>query len=101
MGVDLKLLSPFLSPVSVLGALMLYLSLLIFSNYYYRDRSKCPYLYRNGVALAAFAIGLFSGNVFGMPGLANTATTFFVLWCLEKYCELHTINNWNGWVLVL
>ena len=33
--------------------------------------------------------GPFLDSVFGMTGLANTATTFLVLWCLEKYCEIH------------
>ena len=36
-----------------------------------------------------------------LPGLANTAVTFTVLWLVEKYAELHLEAQWNGWVLLL
>ena len=32
---------------------------------------------------------------------ANTATTFTVLWLVEKYAELHLEARWNGWFLLL
>ena len=34
-------------------------------------------------------------------GLRNVSITFFVLYVLEKYVELHQELRWNGWVLIL
>ena len=46
-------------------------------------------------------LGAAGGWVCGVPGLANTATTFTVLWLVEKYAELHLEARWNGWFLLL
>jgi len=102
MQVDPAIVAPFQSPVSVLGSVNLFLCLLIMSSYYYeRTRGGGDYLRRNGTFLAAAMAAMYVGQVFGLTGMANTATTFFVLWVLEKYSELHFENNWNMWVFVL
>ena len=44
---------------------------------------------------------LWAQNTVGLLGMANTTTTFFVLWCLEKYSDFHLDQRWNGWVLLL
>lgn len=97
-------LGPFDSPLSVVGALTLYLALLIVSSLYYeRDRHgmKGRYAALNLATSAALFLGVGAGGVCGVPGLANTAVTFTVLWLVEKYAELHLEAQWNGWVLLL
>merc|ERR1711959_496924 len=59
------------------------------------------YLRNNAIFLVFCVLAIGVGNVYGMLGMANTAVTFLVLWVLEKYCDLHTRNRWNMWVLVL
>ena len=56
---------------------------------------------RNWVLVVCLLAGMLAGNLEGMPGLTNTATTFAVLWLMEKYCELHFEMKWNTWLLVL
>ena len=102
--VEPEVLALFQSPVNVLGAVMLFLCLLIMSNLYYCDAYRgCggDYLRRNATFMAAASCAMYCGNVYGMQGLSNTATTFFVLWLMEKYCELHISQEWNVWVMVL
>ena len=41
------------------------------------------------------------GHILGLPGLANTASTFGVLWAMAKYSEVHVEAGWSGWVLLL
>jgi len=41
------------------------------------------------------------GNTYGMNGLANTSTTFLVIYSMEKYIEWYVEMEWNGWVLML
>lgn len=106
-GVEPSWLAPFRSPVSVFGGILLYLALLILSNVHYprggyrRRGPSSSYLRVNAVALATLLLGVLAGRVVGMEGLANTATTFLVLWLLEKYIDLHTYAEWNAWVLML
>ena len=59
------------------------------------------YIRRNVIFLLCALIAIYIGNVFQMNGLANTATTFLVLWMLEKYCEIHFELKLNIWVLIL
>jgi hypothetical protein len=96
-------LDVFQSPVSVLGSVLLFLCLLIMSNKYYYDggNNTLYYVWRNVAFLVSAMLAIYMGNVFGMTGLANTATTFLVLWLLEKYCEVHNELGFNFWVLIL
>jgi len=98
-------LGPFDSPLSVVGALTLYLALLIVSSLYYergrRAEKRTRYALLNLATMAALLLGAAGGWVCGVPGLANTATTFTVLWLVEKYAELHLEARWNGWFLLL
>lgn len=104
-------LQPFAPACTVLGALTLYLALLIVSSRYYypyeaHGRSTQPtkrlsYEFRNWVLVFCLLAGMLVGNLEGMPGLTNTATTFAVLWLMEKWCELHFECKWNTWLLVL
>jgi hypothetical protein len=101
-------LQPFAPACTVLGALTLYIALLIMSSrYYYYDydyrlsRNILGYAPRNGIMIVCLVAGLVVGNLEGMPGLTNTANTFGVLYLVEKYCELHFENKWNLWLLML
>ena len=100
----------FESPVAVLGSVMLFLCLLCMSCLYYPDNRTrggsvtsegAFYIRRNVIFLLCALIAIYIGNVFQMNGLANTATTFLVLWMLEKYCEIHFELKLNIWVLIL
>merc|ERR1712100_868427 len=94
-------LAVFESPATVLGSVMLFLCLLIISNKYYYsrgDQHRLAYFQRNAAFLVAAVVAIAMGSVFGMTG---PATTFLVLWCLEKYCEIHFEAGWNAWVLLL
>jgi len=93
-------LAPFVSPLTVMGALTLYLALLILSSRWYESHTA-TLQYRNMLMIAALVAGLFAGNTFGMQGLANTATTFLVMFIVEKYVEVHVEKHWNVWVMVL
>ena len=62
---------------------------------------KGRYAALNLATMAALLLGVSAGWVCGVPGLANTAVTFTVLWLVEKYAELHMEARWNGWVLLL
>eukprot|EP00927_Polykrikos_kofoidii_P065980 TRINITY_DN61667_c0_g1_i1.p1 TRINITY_DN61667_c0_g1~~TRINITY_DN61667_c0_g1_i1.p1 ORF type:complete len:655 (+),score=91.74 TRINITY_DN61667_c0_g1_i1:145-2109(+) len=88
-SVDSFYLGPFVSGVSVLGGIGHYLALLIRSNYWYR---RARYFRYNMLMLGSLVLGVAVGRVFGMPGLANTATTFFALWLLEKNIELKNMG---------
>jgi len=94
-------LVPFVSPLTVVGALTLYLALLILSSRWYERSDSSTYGYRNALMITALVAGLFVGNTFGMQGLANTATTFLVMFVMEKYVEVHVEKHWNVWVMVL
>lgn len=99
----------FESPVAVLGSVMLYLCLLIMSSLHYpKNRTHgsvtsedALYIRRNIIFLLCALMAIYVGNVFTMNGLGNTATTFLVLWMLEKYAELHFELNLNIWLLIL
>jgi len=97
-------LEPFLSPISIVGNIMLFLSLLIMSSRYYfphRGRDATSYLHRNLAMMSALASAQFFGHTLGLQGMANTSTTFTVLYVLEKYGEWHVEAKLNGWLLML
>jgi len=110
-GVQLAF-QPFESAVSVLGSLVLFLALLIMSSRHYRPEGRRDwrsgdgwltrhYVQMNLAMIFAMCICELLGHVLGMAGLANTATTFLVLWLMEKYVEVHLEAKWNGWLLTL
>merc|ERR1712216_941853 len=87
MGMPMDLLTPFQSPVSVFGSIMLFFTLLIMSNLYYQDypySAGFNYFRRNGVFLLIAMVSIGVGHMYGMAGMANTGTTFLVLWVIEK-----------------
>lgn len=108
-GISNEYIHPFSGALTIFSATLLLLALLIFSSYYYRPRFREYHNYYNYgddyairqipmiVCLSGF---LFFGNIFNMVGLVNTATTYLVFYCMEKYCDAHYKFRWNSWVLM-
>lgn len=102
-------LAPFRSAVSVFGSIVFFLAMLIMSSRFYHPShrrgigpsGRHPYLFVNFVTLVTLLGFMAVGLVGGLPGMANTATVFMVLWLVEKYADFHVTSAWNGWVLVL
>jgi len=98
-GDDMRFI-PFSTASTVFGSIVSNLGMLILSSKWLRIPS-ITYWKQNvlniGLMLGSSAIG----NIFGIPGLANTATTFLVMYCMEKYVEWYVEMEWNGWVLTL
>ena len=97
-GVVRTTFAPFRSASFVMGGIVYYLAMLIISSQYYTYHR---YNQMQGMTVASLLAGLFVGRVFGIPGLANTATVFTAFYITEKYVELHTNMDWNGWFLIL
>jgi len=96
-GVESKILNPFASSVSVLCGLGHFLALLIMSNRYYRSKA---YSKNNAIMLASLLGFELVGRIYGLEGLANTTTTFFVLWALEKGLEIRDLLGISHWFVV-
>eukprot|EP00928_Gymnodinium_smaydae_P046134 TRINITY_DN30733_c0_g1_i1.p1 TRINITY_DN30733_c0_g1~~TRINITY_DN30733_c0_g1_i1.p1 ORF type:complete len:723 (+),score=72.05 TRINITY_DN30733_c0_g1_i1:60-2228(+) len=99
-GIDSMYLKPFASGVSVLGGVGHYLALLIMSNAYSRGKQRDRYVLHNGSMVVSLVASLLAGNYLGMSGLSNTATTFFVLWGIDKARELSMLCKLSAWFLV-
>eukprot|EP00051_Salpingoeca_urceolata_P014905 m.190296 g.190296 ORF g.190296 m.190296 type:complete len:616 (-) comp18225_c0_seq5:99-1946(-) len=96
-----KLLAPFASPMTVLGGVVHFMGLLIISSRWYHHDTDLSYTARQALFIGSTGILAAAGFVLGFPGMANTATVFTVLYCMEKYTEFHLELKWNGWVLML
>jgi len=46
------------------------------------------YVKSNSLTLLVYCSAMLFGGSWGLIGLKNTATTYLVLWCIEKYFEL-------------
>lgn len=93
-------LRPFTGPISVLGNIILHLCLLIVSSESYtRDDSK--FWKRNACMVLVTVGSILVGHVYGLVGMANVGTTYFVLYSMEKYAQFHKAMRWSGWVLML
>jgi len=92
-------LSPFETPVAIMGSVVFLLGLLIISCKWYDSRHN--YVRDNGYMAVAILATTFFGNTFGMNGMANTGKTFAGLWIMRLYSELHDHLKLNGWLLML
>ena len=100
IGVETSLLQPFASACLVFGVVTLYLALLIIASSFYP--SDTPYLARQGVVAVALTAGLFIGYVYHLDPIRNGASTFLVMFLLEKSVEIPGIwKGWRVWVLLL
>ncbi|KNC50392.1 uncharacterized protein AMSG_06883 [Thecamonas trahens ATCC 50062] len=75
------------APTSVFGTLTLLLAQLIASSRFYAWWSL-PYYVRQLTMIATLGVLLGFGAIGGSPGMFNTATTFTVLYVVEKVLEL-------------
>eukprot|EP00727_Mastigamoeba_balamuthi_P007507 m51a1_g3377 hypothetical protein (675) ;mRNA; r:474843-477153 len=90
----------FSCPVQVMGSVTLLLGGLIYSSFWFRERSHGYVAAQLGM-LSLLATMLWFGLLYAMPSMTNTAITFAVLWGAEKYCEFHVESGFNAWVLIL
>merc|ERR1739848_29187 len=65
---------------------MYFLALLILSSKW--RRGGMSYAARQAVMLVSLAGAGLCGHVWALPSMANTATTFLVLWLMEKELEV-------------
>jgi len=77
--------APFALGARVLGNFGYFLALLIASSEWHRG--VLSYGASNGLMLASIVAAALVGNVFALPSYTNTASTFFVLWIMEKELE--------------
>ncbi len=93
---------PFRLGVMVAGNVTLFLALLLRSSLFYweTERSgifqKGNYLSAQGQMLLCLALAMIVGRVFKFAAMANTASTFGVLYCAEKLHEL----PWGDWYIL-
>lgn len=89
-------LAPFALGARVLGNIGYFLALLMLSSKWRRNGKE--YGITNALMLASLIAAAFVGSVFALPSYTNTASTFFVLWVMEKELEA----NWgSGAIAVL
>jgi hypothetical protein len=88
-GVQLVLLRPFGTGVMVMGNVCYFLALLILCSPW---RGKTGYWAWQATMVASLVAATFVGLVFAVPSMSNTATTFMVLYAMEKQLEV----NWGA-----
>eukprot|EP00746_Dinoflagellata_sp_MGD_P078416 gnl/MRDRNA2_/MRDRNA2_31362_c0_seq2.p1 gnl/MRDRNA2_/MRDRNA2_31362_c0~~gnl/MRDRNA2_/MRDRNA2_31362_c0_seq2.p1 ORF type:complete len:456 (+),score=41.66 gnl/MRDRNA2_/MRDRNA2_31362_c0_seq2:111-1478(+) len=94
---DLTFMRPFATGAMCLGNVMYFLGLLIWSSKSRSYREAPPYVARQAIMIGSLLIALLVGNVFSLNSMSNTATTFLVLWLMEKELEV----RWSGFGVVV
>lgn len=84
-GIDAPKLQPFAAGAMCLGNVMYFLALLIQSSRWRHSRTY--WQWQTGMACSLLA-ALFVGNVYALPSMANTATTFMLLYFFQKQIEV-------------
>eukprot|EP01062_Namystynia_karyoxenos_P069486 TRINITY_DN64973_c0_g1_i1.p1 TRINITY_DN64973_c0_g1~~TRINITY_DN64973_c0_g1_i1.p1 ORF type:complete len:703 (+),score=233.24 TRINITY_DN64973_c0_g1_i1:115-2109(+) len=92
-GVGEHYLAPFSPGVSVVGGITHYIAQLIIASTDWR-RGHASYFERNLMCVASLLGGQLFGWMYGMTGLANTSTTFFVLYLAQKYDDTFRYYRW-------
>jgi len=83
--------APFAMGAMTLGNVGYFLALLIVSSQWRSRRAGLSYGTSNALMLLSVVAAALVGSVFAMPSCVNTASTFFVLWVMEKEMEA----NWG------
>eukprot|EP00933_Yihiella_yeosuensis_P019882 TRINITY_DN16032_c3_g1_i1.p1 TRINITY_DN16032_c3_g1~~TRINITY_DN16032_c3_g1_i1.p1 ORF type:complete len:456 (-),score=54.66 TRINITY_DN16032_c3_g1_i1:54-1421(-) len=99
-GAGVTVLRPFASAAMCMGNVMYFLALLIKCgrfNYYWRNNKGFSYGQMQAAMVGSLLAAMLIGNVYVLPSMANTATVFFVLYLLQKECEV----NWGGALIVV
>merc|ERR1719421_1093693 len=76
-GVNSSYMRPFATGAMCLGNIMYFLGLLIVSSKWHC--SDGSYVVHQVLMLGSLVVAMLLGSVFGVPSMANTATTFLVL----------------------
>lgn len=100
LKINVYFLTPFTAGVMIIGAIILFISLLFISSKFY-SHSPFRLIVRQIPLIFAILVAILFGNVFGIISLSNTAYTFVVIFFLQKVVE---INIWykgsNIWCLI-
>jgi hypothetical protein len=95
-AVDLAFMRPFATGAMCLGNVMYFLGMLIASS-----RFNCTYggkyAARQAVMIGSLIAALLVGNIYALSSMSNTATTFLVLWLMEKQMEV----QWQSFGIVV
>lgn len=94
--VDLAFMRPFATGAMCLGNVMYFLGMLIVSDSWHCSR-RSIYIVRQAVMIGSLLVALLIGNVLALPSMANTATTFLVLWFMDKERE----TQWGSMGIVV
>eukprot|EP00667_Euglena_gracilis_P012179 EG_transcript_12487 len=92
-NVPADILKPFASGVGVICGVVYFLSLLIFSSRF--SRCSDEYWVRQLPMCFSLLLFILVGNAYHIRSVANTATTFAVLYCVEKYAEWASSLQWG------
>mmetsp|Transcript_41468 Transcript_41468/g.72829 ORF Transcript_41468/g.72829 Transcript_41468/m.72829 type:complete len:449 (-) Transcript_41468:92-1438(-) len=95
LGLDPAYIQPFALGAMCLGNNMYFLAMLILTSEW-----RCTtreYVWRQSAMIASLLLALFVGFVYVIPAMSNTATTFMVLWLMEKELEI----RWGGFGIVI
>ena len=86
-GALISTFAPFALGAQVLGNVGYFLALLLCCSEWRSRRVGLSYCASNGLMLASVTAAAFAGSVWALPSYTNTASTFFVLWVMEKELE--------------
>lgn len=85
-------IGPFAIGGTTMGNVTYFLGLLIVSSRYYSYyRPKNQYMVIQAIMIVSLLVALFFGNVFGITSMVNVASTFAVLFVMEKVLEIPRI----------
>jgi len=96
-GISANFINLFQQPMSVMSTLVLFLSLLIYSSYYYdySGRNIHSYMQRQFLMVFFLIVYLYFGYTYSLDGLKNTSIVFLVLYLIEKYSDFHFVVEWR------
>jgi hypothetical protein len=97
--VPTMVLTPFASPVLIMGSNVFFLAASIVSSRWHSSGSD--WVRANAFLVAALAAALAFGNIYNIRGMANTAATWGVLFAFDKTAELPVWNNKGMFLLGL
>jgi len=83
---DLAFVRPFATGAMCLGNVMYFLGTLISSSKWLCEDSE--YTVRQAIMVGSLVAALLVGNILALHSMSNTATTFLVLWLMEKQMEI-------------
>ena len=101
-GVQSCWLYPFSSAISVLGANVHFLSLLIMTSHSFTfANGKSRFYTMNFIMLMMLVTSQLAGLILGLESITNVSRTYWCIWILFQYSDFHLRLKFNGWILML